>query len=63
MIVIGSTALGFETRTVNVNVPPGAISVNGLATFVTAITGCGSVTDSPGAPHADAAAALFASPL
>jgi hypothetical protein len=39
VIVIGSTVLGFDTVTVNVNVPPGAGRVNGLATFVTPICG------------------------
>jgi hypothetical protein len=63
VIVIGSTRLGFETCTVNVNVPPGTTMLVGLATFVTPITGAGKVTDSFASPHAVAAAALFASPL
>ena len=39
MIVTGTTVLGFDTCTVNVNVPPGSGRLNGLATFVTAICG------------------------
>jgi hypothetical protein len=44
VIVIGSIVLGFDTVTVNVNVPPGAASLGGLAAFVTPITGIGSTT-------------------
>jgi hypothetical protein len=52
VILIGSTMLGFDTCTVNVNVPPGATSLTGAAAFVTAITGAGNATDSFAAPHA-----------
>ena len=54
MIVIGSIALGFDTCTVNVNVPPGSTRDGGAAAFVTAITGAGIATDSFAALHADA---------
>jgi hypothetical protein len=53
VIVIGSTLLGFDTTTVNVNVPPGSTRDGGAAAFVTAITGAGITTDSFGALHAD----------
>ena len=43
VIVTGCNVLGFETCTVNLNVPPGATSVNGFATFVTAICGLAGV--------------------
>ena len=43
VIVTGVNVLGFDTVTVNVNVPPGASLVNGLAAFVTAICGAAGV--------------------
>ena len=39
MIVTGTVVLGFDTVAVNVNVPPGATWLPGLAAFVTAICG------------------------
>jgi hypothetical protein len=56
VIVIGSTADGFETTTVNVKSPPGSTRDGGAAAFVTAITGAGIATDSFAALHADATA-------
>jgi hypothetical protein len=56
VILIGSTALGFETITVNVNVPPGSARDAGAAAFVTVITGAGIPTDSFAALHAEEAA-------
>src|SRR5438309_744595 len=40
-MVTGVVVLGLDTATVNVNAPPGAGRVNGLAALVTAITGGG----------------------
>ncbi len=39
VIVTGTVALGFDTVAVNVNVPPGATRLDGLAALVTAICG------------------------
>jgi hypothetical protein len=62
VILIGSFGLGLVTATVNVNAPPGATRLNGLATLVTEITGTG-ITVTGSAPHALDTAALLASPL
>jgi hypothetical protein len=43
VIVTGVVVLGFDTVILYVNVPPGAGNVNGLATFVTPITGAAGV--------------------
>jgi hypothetical protein len=56
VILIGSTVLGSDTTTVNVNVPPGSTPDVGAAAFVTAITGAGIPTDSFAALHAEEAA-------
>jgi hypothetical protein len=62
VIRIGSFGLGLVTVTVNVNAPPGATRLNGLATFVTEITGTGLTTAGSSPQRLDTALKLPSPP-